>query len=311
MLALLWGSGFLWIKIALNHGLGPLQITVVRCLLGAAVLLLLARAAGQRLPQDARTWRRLVIAALFCNAVPFALFSLGEQTVDSGLAGVLNATTPLWALLIGLWLGTDRGLTGRRLSGLLLGFAGTLLIFAPWHHEGLLGWGPLALLGAAASYAVAFAYMGRRLTNGGTGQLALSAAQLVAASGLTTSALPVAGAMTDAPQAFDFSPTALLAVLVLGVFSTGFTFHLNYRLIAEEGATSAATVGYLLPVVSVALGALVLDETIGWRVIAGMAIVLAGVGMTRHRGPIATGVRAGTDRGPSGHARVTGVMPRR
>ncbi|MFG2130548.1 DMT family transporter [Streptomyces sp. NPDC048751] len=272
-LALLWGSGFLWIKLALNHGLTPTQITITRCALGTAVLLFLARKAGQRLPRSRTTWAHLAVAALFCNAIPFALFSLGEQTVDSGIAGVLNATTPLWSLLIGIVLGTDRALGPVRLTGLLLGFTGTLLIFAPWHQSGLLSWGALALLAAAASYAVAFAYMARHVTTGDA-PLAVSAAQLLTATAWTTLALPTAGPLHP-------DPTALLAVTALGVLGTGVTFYLNYRLIAEEGATSAATVGYLLPVVSVALGALILDEQVGTRVVIGMAVVLIGVGLTR------------------------------
>ncbi|MGX1130224.1 drug/metabolite transporter (DMT)-like permease [Streptomyces glaucescens] len=272
-LALLWGSAFLWIKVALTHGLSPAQITIARCALGTAVLLLLARRAGQRLPRARATWRHLVVAALFCNALPFALFSLGQQTVDSGVAGVLNATTPLWSLLIGLLLGTDRGLGPVRLTGLLLGFAGTVLIFAPWQRSGLLSWGAAALLAAAASYAVAFAYMGRHLGDR-RAPLALSAAQLLTATAWTGLALPVAGPV-------DADLTALLAVTALGVLGTGVTFHLNYRLIADEGATTAATVGYLLPVVSVSLGALVLGEDVGARVVAGMAVVLLGVALTR------------------------------
>lgn len=277
VLALLWGSGFLWIKLALR-GLSPVQITVTRCVLGAVVLLVLAHRVGQRLPHRRDIWAHLVVAAFFCNALPFVLFAIGERTVDSGVAGVLNATTPLWALCIGLLIGTDRGLSPIRLGGLLLGFVGTLLIFAPWHADGLLSWHAVALLGAAASYAVAFAYMGRKLAGTGTGPLALSAAQLLMATGLSTLALPVAG---RAP--IDPDPVAIVAVVVLGIFCTGITFHLNFRLIADEGATSAATVGYLLPVVSVALGALVLDERIGPRVVAGMVVVLIGVGMTRWR----------------------------
>jgi drug/metabolite transporter (DMT)-like permease len=277
VLALLWGSGFLWIKLALNHGLTPAQITIIRCALGTAVLLLLARRAGQRLPRDRATWGRLAVAAFFCNAVPFALFSVGEQTVDSGVAGVLNATTPLWSLLIGVLLGTDRALHPLRLTGLALGFAGTLLIFAPWHRSGLMTWGALALLGAAVSYAVAFAYMARKLTDK-SAPMATSAAQLLMATAWTTVALPAAGPLH--PDA-----TAILAVTALGVFGTGITFYLNYRLIEDEGPTSAATVGYLLPVVSVALGALVLDEQIGARVLAGMAVVLGGVVLTRTTAP--------------------------
>jgi drug/metabolite transporter (DMT)-like permease len=304
LLALLWGSGFLWIKIALNHGLSPLQITVARCVLGAAVLLALASASGLRLPRDRGTWGRLLVAAFLCNVLPFLLFAVGEQTVDSSVAGVLNATTPLWSLLIGIGLGGERGLGRVRLAGLLLGFAGTVLIFAPWRESGQLGPGALALLGAALSYAAAFVYMDRTLTGRGdeppgcgakaapsarrAGQegvspsvLALAGAQLVAASGLSLAALPVTGGPV-VPAGAD--ATALVAVGVLGILGTGVTFYLNYRLIADEGATGAATVGYLLPVVSVALGALVLGEDIGLRVVLGMLVVLAGVAMTRGRG---------------------------
>ncbi|MFV0126379.1 DMT family transporter [Streptomyces sp. HMX112] len=277
-LALLWGSAFLWIKLALNSGLTPLQIAFVRSALGAAVLLVLARGARQRLPRDRGTWGRLAVAAFFCNALPFLLFGIGEQTVDSGLAGVLHATTPLWSVLIGTAIGTEHAIRPVRLGGLLLGFTGTLVIFAPWQTTGLLSAGALVLLGASASYAVGFAYMGSRLTGRGTAPLALSAAQLVAATGLAAPAV-----LADGVVPVDLDLRAVLAVTVLGVFSTGFTFYLSYRLIADEGATSAATVGYLLPVVSVGLGAIVLDEALGPRVIAGAAVVLIGVAATRWR----------------------------
>ncbi|MFE4640314.1 DMT family transporter [Streptomyces sp. NPDC056730] len=282
VLALLWGSGFLWIKVALNGGLSPLHITVIRCALGTAVLLALAFAARQRLPRDLATWGHLLVAAFFCNALPFFLFGIGEQTVDSSVAGVLNATTPLWSLLIGLARGTERGLRPPRLAGLLLGFAGTLLIFAPWQRSGLSSWGALVLLGAAASYAVAFAYMARHLTGRDTAPLALSGAQLLAATGLTTLALPTAPAASGGPTL-----SAVTAVVILGVLGTGVTFHLNYRLLDDEGPTTTATVGYLLPVVSVTLGALFLGEELSARVLAGMVVVLIGVGMTRgrERGP--------------------------
>lgn len=279
VLALLWGSGFLWIKVALNGGLAPLHITVVRCVLGAAALLVLARAAGERLPRERRVWGHLVVAALFCNAVPFFLFAVGEQTVDSGVAGVLNATTPLWSLAIGIVSGTERALYPLRLLGLGLGFGGTLLIFAPWQHGGSAGWGAAALLGAAVGYAVAFAYMARYLIGRGGAPLALSAAQLLCATGLTALALPLGPTDPGAPTV-----TGVLAVVVLGILGTGVTFHLNSRLIADEGPTAAATVGYLLPVVSVTLGALVLDEALSVRVVAGMVVVLVGVGLTRARG---------------------------
>ncbi|WP_413752140.1 DMT family transporter [Streptomyces sp. R-74717] len=277
VLALLWGSTFLWIKLALK-GLSPAQVTVIRCALGALVLAVVCLFIRQRLPRGRAIWGHLFVAAFFCNALPFTLFSIAQQTVDSGLAGVLNATTPLWSLLIGLAMGTERGLHPIRLSGLVVGLGGTVLIFAPWQQSGGVSPGAVAILGAAASYAVAFAYMQRNLVGKGASTLSLSAAQLIAATGLTALSLPVGG-----PASLHIGPTALTAVAVLGIFATGITFHLTYRIIADEGATDAATVGYLLPVVSLVLGAIVLNEEIGLRAVTGMIVVLAGVAMTRRR----------------------------
>ncbi|WP_328751132.1 DMT family transporter [Streptomyces sp. NBC_00285] len=275
VLALLWGSTFLWTDLALR-GLSPLQVTFVRCVIGALVLTVACYATGRRLPRGVAVWRHIVVAALFCNALPFALFSVGQQTVDSGLAGVLNATTPLWSIMLGLALGSERGLRPTRLAGLLLGFTGTIVILAPWQSAGATGWGALAILGAAASYAVAFTYMGRTLVRRGTPTISLSAAQLVAASGLTAVAMPIGGL-----ESIDPGPAVVITALVLSVFCTAITFHLTYRIINDEGATNAAVVGYLLPVVSVLLGAVVLGENLSVRVVLGMAVVLVAVGMTR------------------------------
>ncbi len=279
VLALLWGSTFLWIKVALE-GLSPVQVTLARCVLASLTLACWRYAAGRRLPRGRAVWGRLTVAAFFCNALPFALFSIGEQTVGSGLAGVLNATTPLWSLLIGIAIGTERGLRPVRLGGLLLGFAGVAVIFAPWRHSGSVGWGALAIVGAAVSYAVGFAYMGRRLVGRGIPAISLSSGQILAATGLTALTVPAGGL-----SAVHLRPAVAVAALVLGVLATGVTFHLTYRIIADEGATNAATVGYLLPVVSVALGAVFLGEAFSPRVAAGMVVVLVGIAMTRRRPP--------------------------
>jgi drug/metabolite transporter (DMT)-like permease len=277
LLALLWGSTFLWIKLALT-ALSPAQLTFARCVLGALTLLAVCLGGRHRLPGGRRIWGHLFVAAFFCNALPFSLFSIGEQTVDSGVAGVLNATTPLWTLLIGVVIGTERGLRPVRLAGLFLGFGGVVLISAPWQHAGSVGWGALAILAAAASYAVGFAYMGRHLVGKGVPTISLSAAQLVVAAALTALTLPAGG-----PPPGNLTTQGVLVVVVLGVLATGVTFHLTFRIIADEGATNAATVGYLLPVVSVGLGAVVLDEDFTVRIAVGMVIVLLGVALTRRR----------------------------
>ncbi|CCH35059.1 DMT family transporter [Actinosynnema sp. NPDC047251] len=277
VLALLWGSSFLWIKIALT-GLSPVQIALVRTLLGAAVLVVLLYTRGQRLPAGKGIWGHLAVAAVFGNVIPFVLFAIGEQTVDSGVAGVLNATTPLWALALGLLLGFERRRNSARLVGLVLGFAGTLLIFAPWEKAGLASWGALACLAAAASYAVSYTYIGRTISGRGLSSIQLSSAQLVTATGLTVLVLP-AGGLDETHLSWQ----ALVAVGILGVFGTGAAFVLNYRLIEDEGPTNATTVGYLLPVVSVLLGAAFLGEDLNLRVVAGMVVVLVGVALTRRQ----------------------------
>jgi drug/metabolite transporter (DMT)-like permease len=285
VLALLWGSTFLWIKLALAT-LTPVQVTLIRCVLGAGALTIACLTTGHRLPRDGAIWRRIFIAAFFCNALPFAMFSIGEQSVDSGVAGVLNATTPLWSLLLGIVMGTERPVRPIRLGGLLLGFGGVLVIFAPWDRSGHVGWDALVIVAAAASYAVGFAYMGRTLVGKGFPTIALSASQLIAAAILTALTLPAGGLAPLHPH-----PKGLVAVAILGIFATGATFHLTYRIIADEGATNAATVGYLLPIVSVGLGAVVLDEAFSLRIAAGMVVVLGGVGLTRRK-PRRSGSRA-------------------
>ncbi len=276
LLALFWGSSFLWIKMGLA-GFTPVQMTFIRVLLGATVLVVLCYAGGNRLPRDRRLWGHLVVAALIGNAVPFTLFGIGEQTVDSGVAGVLNATTPLWVLMIAIMLRVERDLSVTKVSGLVLGFLGTLLIFSPWEAE-IGGSGALLILLAAIMYAISFAYIGRFVSGRGVAPIALSASQILSATGLMALAVPVQG-LDPVHLRWD----AVVAVAILGVFGTGFAFALNYRLITDEGPTNAASVGYLLPVVSVLLGALFLDEALTPHVIAGMVVVLGGVALTRVR----------------------------
>lgn len=294
-LGLIWGSSFLWIKIALG-GLSPIQITLARVALGAIVLFTLCWLGRRRIPRDRRIWLHVLVVAFFGCALPFTLLGLGEQTVGSGIAGSLNATTPLWTLLISLIV-TDERLGVRRLSGLVLGFAGTLLIFAPWQASGVASWGALACLIAAMSYGIGYVYLARRLS-ARTSPIPLAASQLTAAAGLAAIALPVAGL-----QSVRWTAGPLIAVAVLGIFGTGVAYALNNRLISDEGATVASSVTYLVPPVSVLLGAMVLGEPLSTRVIVGMVVVLAGVAMSRRRRPPA-GVTPTDGRSPSETART-------
>jgi drug/metabolite transporter (DMT)-like permease len=277
-LALLWGSGFLWIKIALR-GFSPVQLTLARLALGAAVLAAIVRLRGLRMPRGVAVWAHLTVAALISNAVPYVLFGVGEQHVSSNIAGALNATTPLWTVLIGLAARTEHALSPVRTAGLAVGFAGAVVIAAPWQGAAATtAGGVLACLVAAASYGVGFVYQGRYITRRGLPPLVLAAGQLTAATALLALLTPVAGR-----QPIHVRADAIAAVLVLGFLGTGAAYVLNYRLITDDGPTLASTVIYLLPVVAVTLGALVLSEHASWQLLAGTAVVLAGIVLSRRR----------------------------
>jgi len=277
LLALMWGSSFLWIKIALD-GLGPLQITQGRLVLGAAFLLGMCVVARLRLPSGRAIWGHLALLSLFANALPFALFSYGERTVDSGLAGVLNATTPLWTAVFALLVGQERRPGPMRMAGLALGFAGTVLILAPWQGSGGSLGGALLCTIAASCYGVSLVYSSRFVVNRGIHPVALAAAQITAAAGWSVLATPALGI---APVHLDLK--IAIAVTALGLLGTGYAFVLVNRLIMAEGPTSTSTVTYLLPVIAVLLGTVTLGESLSPRVLIGMVIVLGGVMLAQRK----------------------------
>jgi drug/metabolite transporter (DMT)-like permease len=276
VLALVWGSNFLWIKVALD-GLSPVQLTFARMAAGALVLALIVHIRGQHVPRDRQFIHHITVAALVGNAIPYLLFAIGEQTVDSSLAGVLNATTPLWTVLIAMAAGQERRPTRTHLIGLAIGFAGALILLQPWQTSGRsnIG-GELACLAAAASYGISFVYIARYLTPRGLSPFVLAYGQTLAATALLLPALLVAGR-----EPMDIDGSVVAATAMLGFVGTGLAYVLNYAIIARDGPTAASTVTYLLPVVAVALGAAVLDEPITGAVVVGTGVVLIGIALTR------------------------------
>jgi drug/metabolite transporter (DMT)-like permease len=278
LLALIWGSSFLWIKLAIR-GFSPEEVTLARLALGAAVLFPVTAVRREAVPRSPRLWALIVIAALFANAVPYLLFAVAEQSVGSATAGIINATTPLWTMMLALAVRHQQRVTAWQLAGLIVGFAGALLIFSPWHTAaGLVSPGGAECLAASVSYAISYIYMDRFLVRRGLGPVMLSACQLLAAAGWLAVALAVSGARVPHPGV-----VSLTGLAILGVLGTGVAYVLNYQIIASEGATIAATVTYLLPVVAIVLGTAVLGESVTVADLAGIALVLAGVALTRRR----------------------------
>ena len=278
-LALLWGSNFLFIKVALE-GLSPGQVVAGRMVLGAAVLVAVVAARRVRLPRSPVMWGHLVLMALLANLVPYFLFGWGEQRISSSLAGVLNATTPLFTLVVAALLGTGERLAATRVAGLGLGFAGVVVLVAPWRAGGSLGGelpGQLACLGAAVCYAVSFVWTRRFLTGRGFPPFTLAAAQLGASVVLLALAAPLLA------QPVTLSPAVTASMLALGVLGTSAAYLLYYRLIADEGPTTTSTVLYFLPIVAVVLGVVVLGEPLRWNLFVGAAVVLLGVALSEGR----------------------------
>ena len=276
VLAVVWGSSFLCIKV-LGEDWPILWVALGRIALGALTLVALLLARRERLPaRDA--WPHLAVAGLLINAIPFTLFAYGETKVPSIVAGLWNATTPLWVLVVVLVAFGDQRPGRDRVAGLAVGFAGVALVLGPWRGLGgdeLLG--HLACAGAAVCYGVGFPYTRRYLAGRRESGVSLSAGQLLCATGLLALATP----FSPLPGALGADSVA--ALLVLGALGTGVAFALNYAIIAAAGATTASTVTYLVPIVSTALGVVVLGESLTWNEPVGAAVVLTGIAISQGR----------------------------
>jgi drug/metabolite transporter (DMT)-like permease len=254
LLAFIWGWSFLFIKVSVD-GMSPPTVACARVALGGITLHLIVRRRGLRMPRDRTSWRRFFTVALFGSALPFTMLAWGEERITSALAAVTNASTPLFTALAAAIYLRDR-LKPYQTMGLVVGLVGVAVA------AGLGGAdiaessisGSMASVLAGASYGFAFAYMRRRLTD--IPPIIAAAGQVTAATALS---LPFA-VVTSINQGIDLDPHRVLAIGLLGVVGTGIAYVINYRIIAELGATRASLVTYLIPVVAVLVGVLVLDE---------------------------------------------------
>jgi drug/metabolite transporter (DMT)-like permease len=287
LLGAIWGMSFVLIKIG-NRGFTPVQVSFGRMLFGLLALLPVLLAQGGSLPRDRRTWLHLFVAAVLVNSAPFTLFAIGEQHVDSVLAGIWNGTTPLFVLVVVLLALPEERPTRERALGLALGFAGVLVVLGAW--RGIAGGeliGSAACLGAAILYGIGFPYLRRNLATSGLAVAVLAFGQLAMGTLQLAVVLPFAGGV---PSSFSAAPLA--AVAALGAVGTGAAYLLNYSIIRDAGATAASTVTYLVPVFATVAGVAFLGERLTWNEPVGGLLVLAGVaasqGRLRRRRALAT-----------------------
>jgi drug/metabolite transporter (DMT)-like permease len=274
-LSLVWGGSFFFVEIALED-LPP--FTVVLCRVGLAALALLAviRLSGQAMPRDRKVWRAFLIMGGLNNFIPFSLIVWGQVHIESGLASILNATTPLFTVLLAHLVTADEKMTARRALGVLLGFAGVAVLIGPGALGGLGSSGvtlilaQVAILGAAASYATASLY-GRRFR---------AMPPLVPAAGMlcgsTILVLPVA-LLVDRPWILSPDPVSMGAVLGLALLSTALAYVLYFRILTLAGSTNLMLVTFLIPVSAILLGTLFLSERLEPAALAGMALIFAGL----------------------------------
>lgn len=296
LLALIWGLSFLLVKVG-ERAFAPLPTTLGRVLAGAVTLVLVLLVRREPLPRGRRVWVHLAVAALLLNALPFSLIAFGERHVSSVAAGIWNATTPLFTLPLAVALVADEQLTARRVAGLLVGFAGVLIVFGIWRGPGAgSAAGDLLCLGAAASYGLGFPYARRFLAGRDERPVSLAAGQLLCGSAELALVVPFDARM---PTAAPLGPFA--AVVALGVLGTGVAYILNYSIIRTAGAATASTVTYVMPVVSTAAGIALLGESLAWYEPVGTALVLGGAALMAPRRGYR---RAERRRGSSGAGRT-------
>ena len=272
LLGAVWGASFLFIKIGVQE-MAPETLVMLRLVIAAIVLLGVLYARGLRLPMNWRTWVDFLFLGVVGLIFPYLLITWSEQTIPSGMAAILNATTPLSSVLIAYFWTREERLTGLRLLGLALGFAGVVVAvgIADLDLARTDTRAQLAVLVAAACYALTGIYA-RRAFRGVPALIPATGQMLAGALLITPYALLVRGIPARMPSA-----TALGAVVVLAVFGTALAYILLYWLMERIGATRSSMITYLLPPFALAYGALFLGEPIAVNALLGLVLVVFGI----------------------------------
>lgn len=275
LLSVLWGGSFFFAKVAVSE-LPPLVLVFGRVALAALALNVLGVFARRSLFRRGTPWPAYFAMGALNNVLPFSLIFWGQTHITSGLAAILNATTPLFTVAVAHLLTTEEKMTPPKAAALAAGFLGVTVLIGPAAIERLDAglWGQIACLGAALSYAFAGIY-GRRFTAMGIAPAEAAAGQLTASSMLI---LPIMLAVDGIRPLVAWHPPAVWAALVaLALLSTAFAYVLYFRILAVAGATNLLLVTFLIPVTSNLLGVAFLGEELTFRQIAGMLLVGAGL----------------------------------
>lgn len=271
LLASIWSSSFTVIKIGVLT-LPPMTLAAIRIVLAALVLFAYARFNGMRIPTDRKFLMLAFVMGVLGNGLPFTLIGWGEQRIDSGLAAILMAVMPLTTLLLVHFFSTDEKLTPAKLTGMVIGFCGVIVLVGPEALKGLGGDAlrQIAVAGGALSYACAttIAKNMPRLHPAVSGTMVLSMGGLQ---------MVVISMLVDQPWLLSPSMESGLAAIYLGLFPTALATLIYFHLMLEKGATFIAFNNYLIPGLGVLWGALFLSEHVSLQEILALGLILTGI----------------------------------
>ncbi len=277
-LGFVWGCSFLFIEKGLTF-LTPSGVAFVRCALGALTLVILLKLKRLHLPKDLRIWFKLWIVSLLLNSIPGVLFATAQQDVTSILAGLINATTPLMTLLVMLAAFKEEKVSFNQKFGLIVGATGILTVFGVWNGLGNNSTtAVLMLLLAVLCYGISYPYTKRTIIPLQLPSEVLATTQLILAT-LTLLPLYILNGSSDD----EIRLVPVLAMLVLGVFGSGFAYIWNFKIIKEAGSTIASTVTYITPIIAIFAGLIFLSEPLTWNEPIGGIVVLIGAAIVQNK----------------------------
>ena len=287
LISVIWGSSFLLIRIGVEE-FSPFQVVFIRTGIAAIGLNLVLLARGKRLPFEWKKLFPLIVIGVGNTAVPFTLISWGEQSIDSGLASVLQSTAALFTLIIAHFVFADERINLRKVIGLSVGFIGVIVLASrSWASGEVIVaelTGALAIVGASLFYAMFTTYSRVQISNKFE-PLVVAAGSMTAAaivSGLAMVAAPFLGG--EAAVSLDaVTQDVLFAVLLLGFLNTFVAYLMYYWVVQQLGAARASMVTYVVPAVGLALGVIVLNEPLDWRLLAGAGLIFAAIAIVNMR----------------------------
>lgn len=275
LLSLTWGLSFMFIEIALPV-FSPFGIAFLRNLLGALVLWIYLFVKKIPIPRDRSVFGWIFLIGLCSNIIPVVIVPFAQTQVTSSLTGIVNSMSPIFAVIFTLLLFKHESVKPMQIVGILMAFFGVAVVFGIWDVESAPWWAYLFLLIAVTSFGLVAPIIAKYISPKNYPPVALATIQVTIAATVLLPTFIIYGF-----NSYDFSIAPIAAILVIGIFSTGFAFAWNYRIVSLVGSSVAATVNFISPIVSVIAGVLVLHEPLTWNEPVGGIIVIIGNAITQ------------------------------